>query len=119
MTAKPESITRSRWYQLQKPYGPTPEIWDLCIGNGQHLAWDRCWAFVLSHTLGSRELSIVWSIGYAVKSACEERTAELVRAAYDEGWHDACSDHLAQEHDPAHPIGAGRKTDPTALEEIR
>jgi hypothetical protein len=104
MSSEPTSITRSGWYRLI-PGVPKPETWDLCVGNGQHLGWDRCWAFVLTHVLGSRELSIVWSIGYAMKAACEEVAAEQAQAAYERGWRDACDDHLDQAADPDHPIG--------------
>ncbi len=108
MTAEPTSITMSGWYRLIPPMFK-PETWDLCVGNGQHLAWDRCWAFVLTHPLGSRELSIIWSIAYAVKSACEQLEAKRLQAAYDAGWSDACADHLDQNRNPEHPIGARRR----------
>lgn len=104
MSTEPTSITRSAWYRLIPPV-TKPEIWDLCVGNGQHLGWDRCWAFVLSNSLASRELSIVWSIAYAMKAACEELGEDHLQAAYERGWRDACDDHLDQDKDPAHPIG--------------
>lgn len=103
--SEPTSITRSGWYRLMAPT-PRPETWDLCVGNGQHLGWDRCWAFVLTHVLGSRELSIVWSIGYAMKEACERVAAEQAAAAYEQGWRDACDDWLQQRDDPSHPLGS-------------
>lgn len=103
--SEPTSITRSAWYRLITPV-PKPEIWDLTVGNGQHLGWDRCWAFVLTHSLNSREIGIVWSIAYAMKAACEQAAAEASAAAYEQGWRDACDDHLDQRQNPDHPLGA-------------
>lgn len=102
---EPTSIIRAPWYRLAAPV-PKPDIWDLCVGNGQHLGWDRCWAYVLSHHLDTRAISTIWSIGYAMKAACEEAAAPLIQAAYERGWRDACDDHLQQTQDPTHPIGA-------------
>lgn len=33
----------------------------------------------------------------------------LVAFAYEDGWRDACDDHMQQRKDPEHPIGAGRR----------
>lgn len=110
MSTEPTSITRSAWYRLIPPL-TKPETWDLCVGNGQHLGWDRCWAFVLSHNLDSRGLAIVWSIGYAMKAACEESEAKRLQKAYEAGWRDACDDHLEQKRNPSHPIGGRRRAE--------
>jgi hypothetical protein len=108
---EPYSITHSGWYRLIAP-SPKPDIWDISVGNGQHLGWDRCWAYVLSHHLNSREISIVWAIGYAMKDAAERAAKVEADEAYEQGWRDACDDHLEQKQDPSHPIGA-RKRKPT------
>jgi hypothetical protein len=119
--SEPFSITGSAWYRLIPPT-PKPEIWDLTVGNGQHMGWDRCWAFVNSHVLGSRELGIVWSIAYAMKAACEELVDAQLQTAYERGWRDACDDWLEQNGthttaaNPLHPIGA-RKQQPYVPEE--
>lgn len=36
-----------------------------------------------------------------------EMIRRLVMLAYDQGWRDACNDHLKQGRDPDYPIGRG------------
>ena len=39
----------------------------------------------------------------------------LVMAAYEQGWRDACDDHLAQKSHANYPIGEGKRRDVASL----
>lgn len=109
MSDEPYSITRTGWYRLISPT-PKPLVWDITVETPeQHLGWRRCWAFVLTHSLKSSDLSTVWAIAYAMKNACEEIAEKDAAAAYEQGWRDACDDFNDQKKDPNHPIGERKK----------